>query len=170
MFYILPNVNYGKDLNMSIPGAPDFKYGNFVSSEIAIRNGIANIPDAATWLKIEALAVDILQPLRNKLGPIGINSGYRCEALNTLAKSTNASFHRTGGGADLHPYNCSLMTLLEEAMKLPISECIAEYFPNGWVHIGYLKNNSARALKLKDATHNYVRIELGALKALYKNV
>lgn len=165
--YILENVKYGRDLNASIIGAPNFKYGDFVSSELAVRKNIKNIPDEATWKNIEALAIDILQPLRNKLGPLRINSGFRCKELNDAVGSSDSSFHRTGGGCDIESSNCSLMTLLNEAMKMPISECIAEFFPSGWVHIGYLRGSTQKKLKLKDNANNYKLLTLEALHKLY---
>jgi zinc D-Ala-D-Ala carboxypeptidase len=168
MQYILEDIDYGRVLKDSIPGAPNFQFGDFVSSETAVRMGIANIPSEEEWLKIEALAVDVLQPLRNKFGPIIVNSGYRCKKLNNAIGSSDSSFHRTGGGADVESPTVPLLDILEEAIKLPIAECIAEFFPHGWVHIGYIKGDDRRNLKLKDSKHNYSKITLEELQAIYK--
>lgn len=165
--YILPNVNYGRDLNAKIPNAENFTYGEFVSSDKAVRLGIKNIPTEEEWIRVENLAVDILQPLRNKVGALNINSGYRCKALNDALGSSDASFHRTGGGVDLDPFECTLMELCEEVMKMNVSEVIAEYFPNGWVHVGYICGNTTKTLKLKDDTHNYSRLSINDLKGIY---
>lgn len=169
IYYVLPGVDYGRPLDGVIPGAPNFTYGDFVSSDKAVRLGIANVPNEDQWKAVETLAKDIIQPLRNIVGPISINSGYRCKALNDALGSSDTSFHRTGGGADLHPLDCSLMTLLNEVVKANYSECIAEFFPNGWVHVGYLAGNNNKHLKLKDSNHNYSLITLDDLHKLYGN-
>lgn len=167
MQYILQNVNYGRILTNTITGTKNFQYGDFVSSELAVRKGIANVPTEAEWQHVEALAKDILQPLRDKFGPIKVNSGYRSKALNDAVGSSDTSFHRTGGGCDIESSTVSLMTILNEAMTMPISECIAEFFPNGWVHIGYLKGDTRRNLKLKDDKHNYTKLTLAELHKIY---
>jgi hypothetical protein len=165
--FVLPNVDYRRDLSKAIEGAPNFTYGEVVSSQIAVRKGIANIPSEAEWKRAEAMAKDILQPLRNKVGRINVNSWFRSKKLNDAVGSSDASFHRTGGGADLDPEEVSLMELLESAMKLPVSEVIAEYFPNGWVHIGYAVGSPRKALKLKDPKHHYAKMSLEQLKGYY---
>jgi zinc D-Ala-D-Ala carboxypeptidase len=165
--FVLPNVDYRRDLNKKIVQAENFTYGEFVSSETAVRMGYKNVPTEEEWQKVEALARDILQPLRNKLGRININSGYRCKALNDHICSSDASYHRTGGGVDLDPEECTLMQLCEEAMKMNVSEVIAEYFPDGWVHIGYLRGKATKTLKLKDANHHYSRISMNDLRGIY---
>jgi hypothetical protein len=53
-----------RNLNSKIPGAPNFKYREFIKSDTAIRKGIDNIPIDEHWENIEKLAVNILQPLR----------------------------------------------------------------------------------------------------------
>ena len=165
--FILPNVDYGRDLSKAIEGAPNFTYGEVVSSMTAVRAGIANIPSESEWKRAEDFARDILQPLRMKYGRINVNSWYRCKKLNDKVESSDASYHRTGGGADLDPEEVTLMALLEGAMQLEVSEVIAEFFPDGWVHIGYTKGSPRKTLKLKDARNHYRRMSLDALKGYY---
>jgi len=167
--YILEGVNYGRDLNAKIKGCENFYYWEVVSSEIAVRHNIANIPTEAQWLAAEEYAVRILQPLRNIIGAIRMSSWFRCKKLNTLVGSTDGSFHVTGGGGDIEPLDCPLMECLEEAYKLTFSEIIAEFFPNGWVHVAHLKGDNRRILKLKDTTHHFTRVTIDALQKLYPN-
>lgn len=167
--YIIEGVDYGRDLGAYLPSAPNFQYWEFVSSINAVRAGIANIPTESEWKNIEAYAKDILQPLRNIVGRIDISSGFRNEEVNNLAKSTNRSFHRLGMACDLEPLDVPLMKLLEEAMKMNVTEVIAEFFPHGWVHVGYQIGRPERKLKLKDNTHNFTVLTLKALKAIYPN-
>lgn len=164
---VLPDIDYGRNLDAPIPNAPNFQYGELVQSAKAVELGIANVPTEAEWKALETYAIFILQPLRNKIGRIKVNSGFRCKELNDVMGSSDTSFHRKGGACDLEPLDCSLMELLEEAYKLHFSEIIAEYFPTGWVHVGFIKGDDRRMLKLKDATHNYERVTIEQLREIY---
>lgn len=164
--YILPNVDYGRDLDAYI--SKNFQYWEFVSSKKAVELGIANVPTEAEWQRIEFLVKYIVQPLRDKKGRIRVSSAFRCKALNDANGSTDTSFHRLGCAVDLEPLECSLMELLEEAYKLPNwSEIIAEYFPNGWLHIAYKENDNRKMLKLKDKLNHYKRVTLDILRKKY---
>jgi len=46
-------------------------------------------------------------------------------------------------------------------------ELIAEYFPEGWIHVAYTDDMNNRQLKLKDESHNYERVSLNKIKELY---
>lgn len=166
--FILSGVDYGRDLDAVIPGAPNFQYWEVVSSDKAVRFGIKNVPTEAQWQAAEKFAVDILQPLRYKFGRLNLSSWFRCPELNAKVGSGPTSFHLTGGAADIDPENISLMGLLEGAYALPeVSEIIAEYFPNGWVHVGHLRGDARRMLKLKDPTHDYAHVTIDQLRQIY---
>ena len=168
MKYIIDGINYGRDLNAYV--SKNFQYWEFVSSELAVRLGIKNIPSEVEWKRIELLVKEVVQPLRDKLGqPIKINSGFRCKALNDAVGSTDTSFHRLGCAVDIDSDTIPLKTILNAAYTLPKwSEIIAEYFPTGWVHIGYNEGDNRKMLKLKDNTHNYVKMPKTTLDTLYK--
>lgn len=168
--YILQGIDYGRDLDAYIPNAPNFQYWEVVSSPIAVRLGIKNIPTEAQWRNAEIFAVNVAQPIRNKVGRISFSSWFRNPQLNTAVQSGPTSYHLTGGAGDLEPAECTLMELLEEANKLHYSEIIAEYFPHGWVHVAYLKGDDRKKLKLKDPSHNSTRITIEELRKLYPNV
>jgi len=164
---VLPGVDYGRDLDAVIPGAQNFQYGELVESAKAVKLGIANVPTEAEWKNLEIYAVFILQPLRNKCGRIKVSSAFRCKALNDAMGSSDTSFHRKGAAGDLEPQDCTLMELLEVAHTLHFSEIIAEYFPDGWLHVAFLKGDDRAMLKLKDYAHNYQHVTLSHLRKLY---
>lgn len=166
---VISGVDYGRDLKAKITGCDYFTYGDVVSSELAVRKGIKNIPTEAEWKNAEYAATHLAEPAREKFGnPIIVNSWYRCKALNDAAGSSDASFHRTGGGIDMDSNGKPLIELLEAVYSLPEwSEIIAEFFPHGWVHGAVLKSNNNRKLKLKDNTHNFSRVTIEELKKLY---
>lgn len=166
--YVIDGVDYGRDLDAYV--SKNFQYWEFVSSDKAVRLGIKNVPTEAEWKRIEALVKDVVQPLRDKLGsPIIINSGFRCKALNDAVGSTDTSFHRLGCAVDIDSDNIPLKKILDAAYSLPKwSEIIAEYFPNGWVHVGYNVGDNRKMLKLKDNNHNYEQVSKVKLDAIYK--
>ena len=157
---------------MSITGAPNFSYKEFVKSDIAIRRGISNIPNDAYCKNIEKLAVNILQPLRDAYGRIRITSGYRCKKLNKIIHGSRRSFHCVGCAADIEPLNkeISLFDVLFWINKnCEFQELIAEYFQDGWgwVHVAYVEGRNEKLIKLKDKEHNYEVVTIDYLMSLW---
>lgn len=80
----------------------NFSYREFETSDTADRLHICNVicePEVRDSLK--ALVLDVLQPLRDKLGtPCKINSGYRCPELNKAVGGVPTSQHQKGEAAD----------------------------------------------------------------------
>lgn len=165
--YVLPNVDYGRHLEADI--SKNFKYWEMVSSDKAVRLGIANIPNEQEWKNLEALVKNVLQPLRDAMGiPITINSAFRCKELNDAVGSSDTSFHRLGCAADIDSDTIPLMKILNAAYSLPKwSEIIAEYFPHGWVHVAYKEGDNRKMLKLKDPKHHFKRVTIQELGKLY---
>lgn len=50
---------------------------------------------------INNLVTNVLQPLRNDVGVININSGYRCQDLNNKVGGVPSSQHLSGMAADI---------------------------------------------------------------------
>jgi zinc D-Ala-D-Ala carboxypeptidase len=88
---------------------------------------------------LRALAVNILQPLRDALGsPVNINSGYRCPSLNKSINGAANSQHMTGQAADIVDFthgNEYLFKKIKE-LNLPFDQIIDE-FDFRWVHVSY---------------------------------
>lgn len=168
---VLPNVDYGRDLNATIPGAPNFYYGEVVESSTAVKHSIKNIPTEEEWKRAESFARNVLQPSRNAKGKIIMSSWFRCVELNSHPDigGSDKGYHPTGGGGDLEPQSCTLMELLEWAYENieEFGEIIAEHFPNGWVHIGYIAGDNRRKLKLKDAKHHFTLVSIETLRSMY---
>lgn len=160
----------GRDLNSCIPGAPNFKYIDFIKSDTAIRKGISNTPTEEHWKSIEILAVKVLQPIRNKFGAIRITSGYRSVELCEAVGSNSASNHPRGEAADIEPLDSKVKLIdickfiIEE---LDFRELILEYFPEGWIHVAYREGGNEKVIKLKDKNHNYVRMTWDGVQKFY---
>ena len=110
-----------------------------------------------------------LQPIRDHFGLIRITSGFRCLDLNRKLNSSDISYHTKGQAADIEPIkNIKLFDMLEWIhYNVNYTELIAEYFPDGWIHIAYDTHSSKRKLKLKDVKHNYNVVDIGYIKNIY---
>jgi len=159
------------DLDARIPGAKNFRYKEFIRSESALRKGISNIPAEWQWNNIEALAVNVLQPVRDYFGRIRITSGFRSEELNVSIGGSKYSNHCRGEASDIEPVDSSikLFNIIDFIYReLPFRNLILEYPPYGWVHVDYRKGYNSRKLKLKrDAAHNYEEVTLNYLRRKY---
>lgn len=150
----------------------NFVFSEFTRSDTAKRLNIDNNPKDFDLIfkRIYFLTTTILQPVRDKFGPIRILSGYRCLELNRALKSSDYSNHVFGYAADIEPINnVPLIDIIEYIAKnFEFDEVIAEYFPNGWVHVAAkMDADNRHIIKLKDSNHNYDIIDIEELKKIY---
>ena len=78
---------------------------NFVLSEItrsntATRLGISNEPSKKHLANMQVLITELIQPMRDALGPIRISSGYRSPQLNRAIGGSAKSQHCKGQALD----------------------------------------------------------------------
>ena len=161
---------YIKNLNKRISGARNFRYKEFIKSDVALRKNIKNVPNEKQWKNIEKLAVNILQPIRNKFGSLKITSGFRSPELNIAIGGSKYSNHCRGEAADVEPVDGStkLIDLIQFIYEnLEFRTVILEYPPLGWCHVVYREGGNVKRLKLKDRNHNYTIVSLKYLRKLY---
>jgi D-alanyl-D-alanine dipeptidase len=141
---------------------------NFVLSEItrsntAKRLGIDNEPTKKDLENIQRLITNILQPLRNHLGPIRISSGYRNKELNRAIGGSTKSQHSKGEALDIQFWKEGKMCnkevydwIIDNAVEF--DQMINE-FDFSWIHISLKKSNNRRevleAYKDKDGNTKY---------------
>lgn len=78
-----------------------FALQELYASGYAERYHIDNTPSQAIRKRLENLVKNVLEPARQFYGkPIHITSGYRCPAVNRLAKGKDNSQHLRGEAAD----------------------------------------------------------------------
>ncbi len=141
-----------------------FKY--FTGAElIRTSTGISNNPDPTSKNNIERLIIEVLDPIRERLGsPITVTSGYRSPAVNRAVGGSLSSQHLTGSAADLKCKNNKklfevIKNLVEEG-KIEIGQCINEY-GYSWIHVSLPdnrhQNQFLEAKKIKGKT-TYIRI------------
>jgi len=106
------------------------------------KTGKPNVPPAAAVANLQALVSYVLDPLREKLGPIYVTSGYRSKAVNDALRSqgyqaAKNSLHLQGRAADIYSkqYTPAIVYGTLQDMKsagAPIHQLI-EY--KGHVHV-----------------------------------
>ena len=79
----------------------NFTLAELTKSNTATRIGISNTPDKEGIHKLRLLATELLQPLRNAVGPLRVTSGYRSESLNEAIGGSNKSQHTKCEAVDL---------------------------------------------------------------------
>lgn len=122
----------------------NFTYEELVNSATAKRLKIDNTPNEEQKEKLKRLAVEILQPIRDKYGkPIVVTSGFRCTKLNSAIGGAKTSQHCKGEAADIRSIsdsvkdNRELFNLVLQMLKdkeIKVGQLIDEYGYN-WVHV-----------------------------------
>lgn len=114
----------------------NFNLEEFLVSQTAARHGIDMTPTPEVESNIRRLVFQILQPLRDDVGPLWINSGYRPPDLNSLIGGSRTSAHRFGCAADIRTFALSPLDLAKRVVELdlPFDQVIHEF--GSWVHVG----------------------------------
>ena len=140
----------------------NFTVDELCKSEVAIRRSIDNTPTETIISNLQALVLNVLQPIRNSLGPITINSGYRSPAVNVAVGGSPTSDHCLGMAADIEIAgydNKMLAKFIEQNFKF--TQLILEFYEDGqtssgWVHVSFdsndLKCQCLRAVKQNGKT------------------
>lgn len=128
----------------------NFWLAEFTKSQTAIRLGINNAPTGDHLQNLQRLIDNVLQPARDALGPMVVNSGYRSPSLNARIGGAVNSQHSLGEAADIE---CPAVGNLELARWIAenteFDQLILEGHnpdqPNsGWVHVSYRQGRNRR--------------------------
>ena len=139
----------------------NFTLSELTKSNEAARWGIDNTPTADVVKNLQALAENILQPVRDHFGVVTVSSGYRNKAVNAKAGGSATSDHIKGFAADFEVYGVQNKVLAEWIRdNLKFTQVILEFpgqNPNdGWVHCSYnpanLKNQCLTAITQNGTT------------------
>ncbi len=126
---------------------------NFVLSEItrsntAKRLGISNEPTKEHLENMQRLISNLIQPMRDELGPIRISSGYRSKTLNRIIGGSSKSQHCKGEALDLQFWKDGKICNKEVYdwvlnSHLEFDQMINE-FDFSWIHISLKKDKNRK--------------------------
>ena len=117
----------------------NFRLSEFTRSDTAKRLGIVNeCSSVEQVLNLAYLCHTVLQPLRDRFGPIRINSGYRCPELNEAVGGVANSQHMRGEAADIYlPTKAKGEEYYEFMKNLPVFDQLIWERSGGtyWIHV-----------------------------------
>ena len=128
---------------------------NFVLSEItrsntAKRLGISNEPTKEHLENLQRIVTNLLQPMRDSLGPIRISSGYRSKELNRAIGGSRRSQHCKAEALDLQFWKDGKMCnkeiydwIIDNAVEF--DQMINE-FDFAWIHLSLKKSKNRREI------------------------
>lgn len=119
-------------------------YLEATASPTALRFGIPNKPSAEVLERMEDVAFEVFEPLREWYGrPIKVNSFFRCEELNKKVGGSPTSQHVKGMAIDLSAGTKAENKKLFDYIKghLTFDQLIWEY-GGVWVHVSYNRGHN----------------------------
>lgn len=125
----------------------NFTLHELTKSDMAVRKSIDNTPSLTVIDNLQVLVDEVLQPIRNNLGPVIVTSGYRSPKLNVAIGGSPTSDHCLGMAADIEVLDMDNWKLANYiADNLKFTQLILEFYINGlpdsgWVHVSYDKND-----------------------------
>jgi hypothetical protein len=125
---------------------------NFSLAELTKTNvrQFDNTPSMQVIDNLQVLVDSVLQPIRNKFGPVTVTSGYRSPEVNKAIGGSATSDHCFGFAADFEVAGVDNKELARwVADNLKFKQLILEFYTkgvpdSGWVHVSYDKNNLTR--------------------------
>ena len=134
---------------------------NFTLEEmIHTDTGLPNWANQDEIEKLKWLAENILQTIRDALGPIKINSAFRSEQVNEAVGGVETSQHRLAEAADIEP----LGKTLEEAYdwirhNISFGQLIMEHKGSDrWIHVSRPRADKPNMMCLRYENGKYTTV------------
>lgn len=130
----------------------NFSLSEMTRSSTATKKGIDNAPNSSQIENLRILCDNVLQPLRDALGPITISSGFRSVKLNTAIGGSSSSQHcalkGAAGDIDLGSRNAEVFNYIKD--NLVWDQLIWEFGDTdknpSWVHVSFNKDNNRKQI------------------------
>jgi len=126
----------------------NFTLPEIIHSNTAKRLGINNAPNKEHLKNMQVLVRDLIQPMRDVLGPIRISSGYRNPELNRAIGGSSKSQHCKGEALDLQYWSKGKMCnkeIYDWVIKSEIEfDQMINEFDYSWIHISLKSNDKNR--------------------------
>jgi uncharacterized protein YcbK (DUF882 family) len=140
--------------------SPNFSLQELVKTNV---RQFDNTPTKEIVDNLKTLTEQVLQPIRNRFGPVTVNSGYRSQQVNTAVGGSKTSDHCFGFAADIEVVGVDNLELAKWILaNLKFTQVILEFYTkgvpdSGWVHVSYNKKNLKQqvltATKLNNKTN-----------------
>ena len=131
----------------------NFTLSEITKSNTAKRLGIKNVPDKEHLKNMQVLIRDLIQPIRDAIGPIRISSGYRNPQLNRAIGGSTKSQHCKGEALDLQFWKDGEMCnkeIYDWVIKSEIEfDQMINEFDFAWIHISLKSNGKNRRMVLE---------------------
>ena len=109
-----------------------FTLGEFIH----LRKYADNVPTIQAVVNMTYGCHMLLEPARKVVGPIIINSGFRCSRVNALVGGVNNSQHLLGQAADIRPRDLAkFQQLIDFLQHHPQTDQLLT--GSGWLHISW---------------------------------
>ena len=112
--------------------SPHFKLGEFLN----LKKYPENVPSMQVVVKLTYGCHLLLEPARQIVGPIIINSGFRNEAVNRRVGGVKNSQHLIGQAADIRPQDPAQFQRLVDFLK---TNALTDQLLTGssWLHLSW---------------------------------
>ena len=143
-----------------------FRLQEFEKSGTALRMGIDNtIKEPEHFLNISSLCSTILEPIREKFGPMSISSGFRDPQLSQALGSKPTSSHCFAEAVDFECFrsegNNHVFNWIVKESGLSWDQAIIEFCPenspdpfDGWIHLSSKRNKADNRKEVLRAVKN----------------
>lgn len=108
---------------------------DLLRSETARAKSIPNAPREGDVVRMQELAIWLLDPIQRQLGPLLVTSGYRSAALNAAVGGSATSAHLSGWGADVVRQGVPPEAIMEHLYESSLQWDQAILY-RGHVHLG----------------------------------
>jgi hypothetical protein len=140
---------------VAVDFTPHFSLEELSRSDVALRRGWDNTPNAGEQANLRRLCETLLEPVRVMLGvTVQVSSGFRSPMLNQAIGGAAGSAHMDGRAADFVPQGISLQEAFDEIRlsSLPYDQVIIEC--GAWIHLACAREGeNPRRMALKASGH-----------------
>ena len=124
----------------------NFSRAEIEHSNTAKRLGISNEMSEKHLENMQGLIDNLIQPMRDAIGPIRVTSGYRSPQLNRAIGGSRTSQHCKGQALDIQYWSGGKMNnkiiydwILDSGLEF---DQIINEFDYAWIHISLKKNDN----------------------------
>jgi len=126
---------------------------NFTMQEMTKTNtGLRNVPSRDQDRRIRVLVRRLLQPLRDAIGPLQVNSAFRSLEVNSAVGSHSGSQHVRGEAADIEGIDATNFEVAAYIYNnMDFDQMILEYHQDGqpkWIHVSYKETGNRKETRI----------------------